>query len=71
MLKKCHFSPFGLNCGFETPAMKARKSRPQIRPAMKACNEGPQFRPAIQARKSGPQFRPAIQATVIQTQPQI
>ena len=43
--KKCHFSPFGLNCGSET-AFQARIS-------------GPHFRPTFQARISGPHLRPA------------
>ena len=33
--KKCHFSPFGLNCGSET-AFQARISGPHLRPASQA-----------------------------------
>ena len=52
--EKCHFSPFGLNCGSET-AIQARNSGPQFRPTIQAHNSGP-----IEARNSGPQSRPAI-----------
>ena len=59
--KKCHFSPFGLNCGSET-AFQARISGPHLRPASQARISGPHLGPASQARISGPHLRPAFQA---------
>ena len=38
--ERCYFSPFGLNCGAETPAIQARNSGLQIRPIPRVAGLG-------------------------------